>query len=861
MRVRENINFLNILLAMVSLLAADCSLLGNEVNSVEIMGLKWQALTGKALPEISTTYIYKSKESFIINNGAQVAVHRLSSAKRGTVEIYLYDDPNTFTGSALANVYDGSTCCMVGIRPVDANNSKYVYCLGDGWGSTGIKRTTGWHQLKWVFDKKIGTWLYVDDKLVAKTREPRVFDRIEVGHWWHEGKQNATYVSGIKVTAKEDAEMLFGADELADISFDRSKPVVVGENCIDLNFSNEFTVRIVKREDQIAGIQAVAAKRDILWREPVNSLTLPVFLNQEGEIPYSCYRFIDAAQQGENFIIVIDLERPGTKPDRLEWIFKPEEIKSAGVHLAGFSYGYKFKSSETDVYKVVEDSAWRLNSKSPHDSEYFGASLNGPTEIDGGLQERNTTRIPFDYLLLPSGAMISFYEPMGIVWSKMGKIRNEETFSFHNEIVLGRQREFMTPKKVVLFYASPPEGINGWTKVWDILAERVQKAVGLKSILPLTTIDAGVGELVDRMYTNNPMTWKEMADKVIPYAESLGYQAIWIGGIWNFTFNPELRGQDGVINYGITEKFGGEKELKYLCDKAHTAGLKVIAWFPCGHLYKDSPLLQEHPDWLVKKNDGTAYGWGYPHLVCGSFRTGYKEYALSKLRYIREKTGLDGLWLDSMPWSAYTVINYAEQNPSPQVAEFVDFLKKLQEMGYAYIAFEGMGQFILSGHGALSKNWFVQESDLRSIPAEEYMFKSNFMTVQDNREKLYEELDYYKFLANKAPLVYYSTDIRNKEKLLSIITQANNDYRKSLPAMVQRNVLPDGKGVEWRNNENKDIAFFSYKSSGYKAVDAKEVLDVTTGRQVVLDANGVFMADPYHTYWIKTQSDITMLRN
>lgn len=622
----------------------------------------------------------------------------------------------------------------------------------------------------------------------------------------------------------------FAAHKQAD--FDRSRPLAIKRNEMDLSFPEGLALKIEKRGDEVTGLVAVA-KDSFPWRAPEVPI-LPAFIGADGGVlPYSRYRLIRVTQKGKDFVLSLSLEGAGTPPDELTWVFRPQRISYSGDSLFGFSYTYRFGSRTNKVRKVVEDSTWEPGGQA-RGNEYFGACVNGPINVKLNSSEffvprleRNTMRTPFDYVHSSAGALVVFYEPLALINSSVSKAKDEDTISFHDEIVLGEQRAFTTPEKFVMFCPSAPKGINGWTRVWDFVADRTRKACGLKAMQPLTTLDCGTDELVRRMWTDQPLTWKEIADSVIPQARELNYQQFFIGGIWTFKFDPN---SEGALTLDPAEKFGGPEQLRYLCDKAHAAGMRVLVWFPCGHLHRDSPLLKAHPEWLIKNRDGSAYGWGYPQLVCGSFKTGYREYALSKLKAVKE-IGVDGLWLDSMPWSAYMAVNYAESDPSPQVTEFAGFLRELQTMGYGPIFFEGMGQFLLSGHGALDQGFTAEN-------AEQFLYPSNFMTVQANREELYDKLDYCKFLANKAPLTYYRTSIRDKEKLLPVIAQANKDYRLSLPYMIRRNALSEGRGIEWSGGEKRVL--FVFKSFPAPAAG----LDITTGGKV--KSGGLLL--PRHTY-------------
>jgi len=90
----------------------------------------------------------------------------------------------------------------------------------------------------------------------------------------------------------------------------------------------------------------------------------------------------------------------------------------------------------------------------------------------------------------------------------------------------------------------------------------------------------------------------------------------------------------------------GEEGLAYLCKKAENMGMKIIIWIAPAHLSHSSPILKEHPEWIIMKPNGTPDHFNYAEIVGVNLRRGYLDYAMeqfekssSKNRFSRRVDG------------------------------------------------------------------------------------------------------------------------------------------------------------------------------------------------------------------------------
>lgn len=92
----------------------------------------------------------------------------------------------------------------------------------------------------------------------------------------------------------------------------------------------------------------------------------------------------------------------------------------------------------------------------------------------------------------------------------------------------------------------------------------------------------------------------------------LGITTIWISPItqnprdaWGLNLNPYTRfsGYHGywpIYTTVVDDRFGDSDELKRLLDVAHENDMNVILDYVANHLHINSPVMQEHPDWVTE---------------------------------------------------------------------------------------------------------------------------------------------------------------------------------------------------------------------------------------------------------------------
>ena len=181
------------------------------------------------------------------------------------------------------------------------------------------------------------------------------------------------------------------------------------------------------------------------------------------------------------------------------------------------------------------------------------------------------------------------------------------------------------------------------------------------------------------------LTYRELADTLIPYAKDMGYTHIEPMPVAEHPY-------DGSWGYQITgyfaptSRYGTPDDFRYFVDKAHEAGLGVILdWVP-GHFPKDEHGLSlfdgthlfEHSDSRRREN----LEWGTSSFDLE--REEVRNFLLSNAAFWLREYHIDGLRVDAV--SAMVYLDYSRQHWVPnrlggrENLEAMTFLRAFNEV-------------------------------------------------------------------------------------------------------------------------------------------------------------------------------------
>ena len=243
------------------------------------------------------------------------------------------------------------------------------------------------------------------------------------------------------------------------------------------------------------------------------------------------------------------------------------------------------------------------------------------------------------------------------------------------------------------FYCEmPPKSAS---RVWDIHKYQWEDAQWMEARgkvdwlrSPISTYEVHLESWM-RGPQGQPLTYREMAVKLVEYARIMGYTHLELLPPMEHPFSGSW-GYQVIGYYAPTSRFGTPDDFKFFVDACHQAGIGVIVdWVPAhfpkdahGPVFFDGTALYEHAD----PRKGEHRDWGT--LIFNYGRNEVRTFLISNALFWLKEYHIDGLRVDAVASMLY--LDYSRQ-PGEWIPnqyggnenlEAIDFLRQFNELAH-----------------------------------------------------------------------------------------------------------------------------------------------------------------------------------
>lgn len=574
--------------------------------------------------------------------------------------------------------------------------------------------------------------------------------------------------------------------------------------------------------------------------------------------------------------------------DRLDWVFEAAAREIDGRTVEGFVYSFRFRSRRRSVYYILDRATWEL-----------GGEADGVTLLrqQMGTDPRVTLRArtaystaacigypinpvmthdvprwaseqPFDYQYKDGDALVGLFERVGLIRTIVARSPGDRHIRHFDKHIFDQGEAVATVPKFIGLLRGVGDDVaqlNAWTRVFDLAQDAALAEFGMRRTYNRTTLSHNFW---------HGFTAESYRDDLLPAAAALGFQQVFIDPLWE---NDMTKTRAGLLpqylggnmccphEYRVAEGLGGVAGYRRLATDAKAQGLDLISWIG-SHQSVVSPYLLKHNAEIIKLADGRHwYGSGYDCIRGMDLTSPFGDMFEAAVLQAHRETGVAGFLYDSFYNFGWMPVNFHTPDPADpanvhkgalrahtQWRRLCRMMAAWQKAGL-HMLIESLGPWGQPQHGVQG----AYHRDGCEALAYQCAVSIGYSVIPAPGSAVRAEAGpefYYRLLACKAPntlnLWVNGTDgkrVRLDRAASPLIRQGNLDYRKVLPLMHTRTILPGGAGVLWTPAKGAKRVLFSYRKQSFPAAPGTRCLDCTTGARGTAGTKGI-QAEAYHTY-------------
>jgi 1,4-alpha-glucan branching enzyme len=188
---------------------------------------------------------------------------------------------------------------------------------------------------------------------------------------------------------------------------------------------------------------------------------------------------------------------------------------------------------------------------------------------------------------------------------------------------------------------------------------------------------------------NRLLTYRELADTLVPYAKDMGFTHIEIMPVSEHPFDGSWGYQPTGL-FAPTSRHGTPEDFREFVSRCHAEGLGVILDWVAGHFPNDPHGLARFDGTPLYEHEDPREGWqpDWDTLIYNFGRKEVRNFLLSNASFWLSQYGIDGLRVDAVASMLYRNYSRKEGEWIPNVhggvenLEAIDFLERMNELVY-----------------------------------------------------------------------------------------------------------------------------------------------------------------------------------